>query len=292
MTLLRRTLRQFSVHQGTDLAAAQTYYAVLAVVPALVAVLALLGVVSHGPSVVDALLRVVRDVAGASAASSVRPLLRSISTSSAALPALVLGLAASVWSASGYVGAVGRSMNRVHEVEEGRSWLRLKATTLLVTLVLVVLVAASAAIALLGGSVAASVGASLGVGSGVVAAWGLVRWPVLLVLVVAVVGLLYRGTPDVRPAGRGPWSLGALVAVVATVGASVAFGFYVAGFSSYDATYGTLGGLVALLVWGWIVNVALVLGASLDAELERRRELRVGVPAEQHLPGTPRAAVT
>ena len=288
MTLLRRTLRQFSVHRGTDLAAAQTYYAVLAVVPGLVAVLALVGVVSHGPGVVDALLRIVRDVAGASAATTVRPLLRSISTSPAALPALLLGVAASVWSASGYVGAFGRSMNQVYEVEEGRSWLRQKASSLVVTLVLVVLVAVAVAIAVLSGPVAASVGRSLGLGSTVVTVWQVAQWPVLLVLVVAVVGLLYRGTGNVRLPGRNPLTLGALVAVLVTVVASVGFGFYVAHFSSYNATYGALGGLVALLVWGWLVNVSLVLGAVLDAERERHRELRDGLPAGEHLQVRPR----
>jgi len=286
--VVRKTVREFSDDQCTDLAAALTYYAILALFPAALAMLSVVGLVSDGRDTVDALLQVLRDVGAGSAADTLEPTLVQLSQSSSAGLGLVLGLAAALWSASGYVGAFGRGMNRVYEIDEGRPIWKLRPLMLLITLVTVVLTAVVALGLVLTGSAAEAVGNALGLGSTVVTVWNVAKWPVLLLVVMGVVGLLYYATPNVRQP-RFRWiSVGAAVAILIWVIASAAFGFYVAGFSSYDKTYGSLAGVIVFLLWLWITNLALLFGAELDAELERGRELQAGLPAEEEIQLPPR----
>ena len=281
--VLRKTLREFSDDECTDLAAALTYYAVLAVFPAAIALTSLLGLVGQGTSSVTTVLDIVGDLGGGSMVDSVRdPLLEVSSTPGAGL-AFVIGLAGALWSASGYVGAFGRAMNRVYEIGEGRPIWKLRPIMLLLTLVLVVLAAAVLLALIVTGPVTAAVGDAIGVGSSLQLAWSIAKWPVIFLVVMLIVGLLYYATPNVRQPKFRWVSVGAFVAIVTWALASAAFGFYVAGFSSYDKTYGTLAGVIAFLLWLWITNLALLFGAELDAELERGRELQSGVPAEREL---------
>jgi membrane protein len=286
--VLRKTVREFGKDQCTDLAAALTYYAVLALFPALVALVSLLGVVGQGPSTVDALLEIVDRLGPASAVDSLRPTIEQLSTARGAGLALVLGLAGALWSASGYVGAFGRAMNRVYEVGEGRPIWKLRPLQLLVTVVCLLLVAVAAAALVLTGPVAEAVGDQLGLGSTALLVWDIAKWPVLLAVVVVVVALLYYATPNVQQP-RFRWiSVGAALAIVVWIVASVAFGLYVSMFSSYDKTYGSLAGVIVFLLWLWLTNVALLFGAELDAELERGRELQAGMPAEETIQLPPR----
>ena len=286
--VLRKTIREFSSDGCTDLAAALTYYSVLAVFPAMIALTSVLGLVGQGTSSVTTLLDVVGDLGGASLVDSVREPLLEISRSQSAGLAFALGLAGALWSASGYVGAFGRAMNRVYEVQEGRPVWKLRPVMLLLTLVLVVLTAAVLLALVVTGPVADSVGDALGVGSGLTLAWEIAKWPVLFLVVVLIVALLYYATPNVRQP-RFRWvSVGALVAIVTWALLSAAFGLYVANFSSYDKTYGALGGVIAFLLWLWLTNIALLFGAELDAELERGRELQSGLPAEREIQLPPR----
>jgi membrane protein len=284
----RKTVREFSDDQCTDLAAALTYYAVLAMFPAALAMLSLVGLVGDGRATVEALLQVLRDVGATSAADTLEPTLLQLSESSAAGLGLVLGLATALWSASGYVGAFGRGMNRVYEIEEGRPFWKLRPLLLLVTLVTVVLAALVALALVITGPAAQAVGDALGLGSTVVTVWSIAKWPVMLLVVVFIVALLYYATPNVeQPKFR--WiSVGAVLAIVVWILASSAFGFYVANFSSYDKTYGSLAGVIAFLLWLWITNLALLFGGELDAELERGRELQAGMPAEEEIQLPPR----
>ena len=174
-------------------------------------------------------------------------------------------------------------MNRVYGVEEGRPFWRLKPQQLLLTVVLVVLCAACLVIVVVTGPVARSVGDVLGVGDDLVVLWDFLKWPVLALVVTVVVALLYWATPNVRDPGFRLVTVGALVAMLVWALASVGFAFYVANFSAYNRTYGSLAGVVVLLLWLFLTNVALVLGAELDAELERGRQLRRGIPAEEAL---------
>ncbi|MCW2787872.1 MAG: ribonuclease, partial [Aeromicrobium sp.] len=274
--------------QCTDLAAALTYYAVLALFPALVALVSLLGVLGQGQSTVDALLEIVDQVGPASAVDSLRPTIEQLSSSQGAGIALVIGLLGALWSASGYVGAFGRAMNRIYEVGEGRPIWKLRPVQLLVTLFAVLLVAVAAAALVLTGPVAEAVGEQIGLGSTAILVWDIAKWPVLLGIVVLIVAVLYYATPNVKqPTFR--WvSVGAVLAIVVWILASAAFGLYVAMFASYDKTYGSLAGVIVFLLWLWLTNLALLFGAELDAELERGRQLQAGIAAEETIQLPPR----
>ena len=285
---LRKTVREFLDDQCTDLAAALTYYAILAMFPAAIALLSLVGLVGQQQQTVDTLLQILRDVGASSAADTLEPTLTELAASRGAGIALVIGLAVALWSASGYVSAFSRGMNRIYEIDEGRPIWKLRPVMLLVTLVTVVLVALVAVGLVLTGPAAEAVGAAIGLESFAVTAWGIAKWPVLLAVVVLIVALLYYATPNVRQPKFRWISVGACVAIVVWVLASAAFGFYVANFSSYDKTYGSLAGVIAFLLWLWITNLALLFGAELDAEVERGRQLQAGIAAEEEIQLPPR----
>jgi len=278
MATLKRTAQEFSEDNLTDWAAALTYYGVLALFPALIALVSIVGLVGDPAATTQALTQIVTKIGPASAAETLAGPISSLTANrSAAGLALILGLAAALWSASGYVGGFMRASNIIYETPEGRPVWKLRPLQMLVTLITVILAAVVALSLVLTGPIVQAVAAPLGLGSTAVAAWNYAKWPVLLVIVLAIVALLYYATPNVKLRGL-KWVLpGALFALVIWLIASVAFAFYVANFGSYDKTYGTLGGIVVFLVWLWITNVALLLGAELNAERERNIELRDGV---------------
>ncbi|QGG40282.1 YihY/virulence factor BrkB family protein [Aeromicrobium yanjiei] len=286
--VVKKTVREFSKDQCTDLAAALTYYAVLALFPALVALVSLLGVFSQGPSTVDSLLKIVDQIGPSSAVDTLRPTIERLSTSQGAGLALVLGVLGALWSASGYVGAFGRAMNRVYEIGEGRPIWKLRPLQLLVTVFAIVLVAIAALALVLTGPVAEAVGDQIGLGSTAILVWDIAKWPVVLLIVVVIVAVLYYATPNVKQPKFRWISVGALVAIVVWILASAAFGLYVATFASYDKTYGSLAGVIVFLLWLWITNLALLFGAELDAELERGRQLQAGIAAEETIQLPPR----
>jgi membrane protein len=279
---------EFQRDQCTDLAAALTYYAVLSVFPALLALVSLLGLFGQGESTTQALLDIVRQLGQGQVADQLKGPIEQIMGARGAGLALVVGLAGAIWSASGYVGAFGRAMNRVYQVDEGRPVWKLRPMVLLLTVGLVVM----AALVLLGlvvsGPVAQALGDAIGLGDASVTAWKVLKWPVMLGIVVVMVAVLYHSTPNVRQP-RFRWvSVGATVAILVWVLASVAFGFYVGNFGSYNKTYGSLAGVIVFLLWLWITNLALLLGAEVDAELERARELQAGIEAEREIQLPPR----
>jgi membrane protein len=202
--------------------------------------------------------------------------------------ALVVGLATALWSASGYVGSFGRAMNRVYQIDEGRPIWKLRPVMLLVTLITVVLAALVLVGLVISGPAAKAVGDAVGLGATAVLVWNIAKWPVMLAVVVLIVALLYYATPNVKQPKFKWISVGALVAILTWVLASAAFGFYIANFSSYNKTYGSLAGVIVFLLWLWITNLALLFGAELDAELERGRQLQAGMAAEQTLQLPPR----
>ena len=283
----RSAVRQFQRDECLDLAAALTYYAVLASAPALLALVSLIGLVGDSEKIVEKVLDIAATVLPADVVDTLRPLVEQVAQNgSRAGLALVVGIALALWSASGYVGAFGRAMNRIYEVDEGRPIWKLRPVMLLITLLVVVMAALVVAALVLSGPVAEQIGETVGLGSTALTVWNIAKWPVVLLLVVAIVAMLYQGTPNVKQP-RFRWlSIGAVVAILVWVLASVGLGFYVSRFGSYDATYGTLGGVIVLLLWLWITNLALLFGGELDAELERSRELQGGIAAEEtlHLP--------
>ncbi len=280
--IARKTAREFSKDQCTDLAAALTYYAVLALFPAMIALISLVGLIGQGPQTVKTLLGVLGDVGAGSLVSTLQPTLLSISQAKqAAGIAFVIGLASALWSASGYVGSFGRAMNRMYEIGEGRPVWKLRPLLLLVTLIALLLTAAVALALVLTGPAAESVGKAIGLGSTTVLVWNIAKWPVILAVVVLIVAILYYATPNVKQPKFRWISVGALFAIVTWIVASALFGFYVTNFASYNKTYGALAGVVVFLLWLWITNLALLFGAELDAELERGRQLQAGIAAER-----------
>ncbi|SDU27268.1 YihY/virulence factor BrkB family protein [Gordonia westfalica] len=288
MFVLRKTAREFSRDQCTDLAAALTYYSVLSLFPALLAMVSLLGVFGQGEKTVDAVLTMVEDLGPSDAVDTLRaPVEQLVAAPSAGL-ALVIGLAGALWSASGYVGAFGRAMNRMYEVDEGRPIWKLRPAMLLVTLVALILAAAVALMLAVSGPVARSIGDAIGLGNTALTVWNIVRWPVVLVFVVVIVAVLYWATPNVKQPKFRWISAGAVLAIVTWIVASVAFALYVSNFGSYNKTYGALAGVIVFLLWLWLTNLALLFGAEFDAELERGRQLQAGMAAEERLQLPPR----
>ncbi|UZN04224.1 YihY/virulence factor BrkB family protein [Cellulomonas sp. S1-8] len=286
--VLRTTLREFLGDQCTDLAAALTYYAVLALAPALLAVVSLLSLVDQPDEVIDGIVDLASGAGAGEQVEGFRPVLENLSESPAAGVALVVGLVIALWSASGYVAAFSRGMNRIYEVDEGRPIWKLRPILLLLTAVLVVIAVLVVALLVLSGPVAESVGAAIGLSSTVVSVWQVVKWPVVVGLVVAGIAVLYHWTPNVRQPKFRWLSLGALLALIVWVTATAGLGLYVTTFASYDETYGSLAGVIVLLLWLWLTNLALLFGAELDAELERGRQLQAGIEAERSIQLPPR----
>lgn len=281
--VLRKTAREFGQDQCTDLAAALTYYAVMSLFPAVLVVVSLLGVLGQGQQTIDSVLQILSGLVPASAMDILRePITQLVNSPSAGL-ALIIGVLGAVWSASGYIGAFGRAMNRIYEVEEGRPVWKLRPVQLIVTLAGLVMVVAVVLMLAISGPVAQAIGDVVGLGDAAVTAWSILRWPVILLFVVLAVAVLYYVTPNVKQPKFKWISVGAGVGIVVWALASVLFGVYVSNFSSYNKTYGAVGGVIVFLLWLWITNVALLFGAELDAELERGRQLQAGMPAEREL---------
>ncbi|MGY1811617.1 YihY/virulence factor BrkB family protein [Blastococcus sp. SYSU D00820] len=272
---LKRTLKEFSEDNLTDWAAALTYYGVLALFPALIALVSIVGLVVDPQTLSDALTTIVPG----SAAATINPVIQQIAGNTATAGfGLVIGLAAAIWSASGYVGAFTRAANVVYETPEGRKIWKLKPLQLLVTLIGVLFAAVIVAAVVVSGPVADAIGQALGLGSTVTTVWNIAKWPVIVVLVALMIAVLYYATPNVRLRGFKFVSPGAGVAILVWAVASALFAFYVANFGSYNKTYGALAGVVIFLIWFWLTNVALLFGIELDAEIERTKELKEGVP--------------
>ena len=282
---LKRTLTEFKEDELTDRAAALTYYGVLSIFPALIALVSIVGLVGDPATVTKALTDVVSSIGPASAAETFKGPIESITQSSGAAGILlIVGIASALWTASGYVGAFMRASNVIYEVEEGRSFVKLRPLQMLVTLFLVLLTALVLLALVLTGPLAEAVGSAVGLGATAVTVWDIAKWPVLLAVVVVMIALLYYASPNAKLRGVKSILPGSVLAVVIWLIASAAFAFYVANFGSYNKTYGALGGVVIFLVWLWITNVAILLGAELNAERERSRQLEEGAPgAEREL---------
>ncbi|MCW2740697.1 MAG: putative ribonuclease [Blastococcus sp.] len=271
---LKRTLKEFSEDNLSDWAAALTYYGVLALFPALLALLSIAGLLMDKATITDAVTAVVPG----SAADTLTPVINQIASNSAAGFGLVLGVAGAIWSASGYVGAFTRAANVVYETPEGRKVWKLKPLQLLVTLIGILFAAVIVAMVALSGPVVEAIGGAIGLGDTALTVWNIAKWPVILVLLALMIAVLYYSTPNVKLRGFTWVSPGAGVAIVVAVVGSALFAFYVANFGSYNKTYGSLAGVIVFLVWFWLVNLALLFGIELDAEVERTKELKEGVP--------------
>ena len=286
--ILKKTLREFSKDQCPDLAAALTYYSVLSLFPAMLALVSLIGIFGDPQKTTDALLQIVSGFAPAETVDTVGGTVAELASAPAAGLTLVIGLATALWSASGYVGAFGRAMNRVYEVDEGRPFVKLRGTMLAVTLLSVVIVALLAGMLVLSGPVAEAVGGLIGLSGAFVAVWNIAKWPVMVALIIVIIAVLFYATPNVKQPKFKWMSIGSGIALFIFLLASVGFGFYVGNFGNYNKTYGALGGVIVMLLWLWILNMSLLFGAEFDAEMERGRQLQAGIKAEETIQLPPR----
>jgi membrane protein len=279
----RKSWREFMDDECQDLAAALTYYGVLSIFPAALALTALLGLVGQAETSVQKVVDVLDPLVSEDTLGTVRPVLEQLANSQSAGLTLVLGLLVALWTASGYVGAFSRAMNRIYEIPEGRPFWKLRPITMLITLVAVGLVACVLLMLVVSGPLADSIGDAFGLGSQTLTLWRILKWPLIGLLAIVIVALLYYATPNVRQPKFRWLSIGAVVAIVIAVVASIFFSIYVAQFGSYNKVYGSLAGVVVTLIFLWLTNVALLLGAEINAELERGRQLQGGFSAEREL---------
>ncbi|WP_062430331.1 YihY/virulence factor BrkB family protein [Herbidospora daliensis] len=278
--VLRRTVAEFQEDKITDWAAALTYYAILSIFPALLAVVSLLGL--FGQSATRPISENLSAIAPGPAREIIDTVLQSLQGSQgAAGVATVIGLAVALWSASGYVGAFMRAANIMYEMPEGRPIWKTLPLRLGITAVLVVMMAAGAVAVVFTGSLAEQAGRVLGIGDTGLTIWNIAKWPVLVVVFIFVLALLYWFAPNVEHPGFRWITPGSTVAVIGWIVASGLFGFYVANFGSYSKTYATLAGVVVFLIWLWITNIAILLGVEFDAEIARGRAIAAGQPADQ-----------
>jgi membrane protein len=278
--VLKRTVSEFRADNLTDWAAALTYYAILSIFPALIVLVSILGLA--GDSATNAVLDNINELGPGPAQDIISGAIKQIASSQGTAGiAFVLGLLAALWSASGYVGAFSRASNVMYETEEGRPFWKLRPLQIGMTLVLLLLVAVSAIAVVISGPLTSEVGKLFGVEGTAVTLFNIIKWPVIVVVVITMLAILYYGAPNVRHPGFRWITPGGVLAVVLWILASIGFAFYVANFGSYNKTYGSLAGVIVFLVWLWISNVAVLLGAEMNAELERGRELESGVPEER-----------
>jgi membrane protein len=289
--VLKRAFAEFKDDNLTDWAAALTYYGLLSLFPGLIALVSIVGLVGDPRGATQTITEVVTAIGPQSAAQTFAGPIESIAADqSTAGVTFVLGLAVALWSASGYVGAFIRASNVIYETREGRPFWKLRPLQIAVTLAMVLLGVMLIVGLVLTGPVVDAVAGPLGVGSTAVTVWNIAKWPAMAAVFVLMVGVLYYASPNAKIRGFRWVTPGSLVAIVVWAVASAAFAFYVANFGSYDKTYGTLGGLVALLVWLWISNVAILFGHELNAELERGAEIEEGRPgAEREIQLEPRS---
>jgi membrane protein len=281
--VLKRTVREFSEDNLTDRAAALTYYAVLAIFPALIVVVSVLGLI--GESVTKPLIDNLGTVAPGPAKEIVTSAIKNIEGGQGAAGVFfVAGLLAAIWSASGYIAAFMRASNAIYDIEEGRPVWKTLPLRVGLTLLLMVLTAVTAIGVTLSGGLAHQTGNLIGVGDTAVQIWNIAKWPVLLLFVSFLFAVLYWAAPNVKQPGFRWITPGGVLAVLGWVIASVAFAFYVGNFGSYNKTYGALAGPIVFLVWLWISNVMILLGAEFNAELERGRAIEAGMRPEDKEP--------
>jgi len=288
---VKRTVKEFLEDDMTDWAAALTYYGLLAIFPALLAFVGVFGLVASREGATQAINDIVTQIGPASAADTFSGPIESITSNSAASGFMaIVGFVLAIWSASGYVGAFMRASNIIYETPEGRPFWHLRPLQLLITLVTVILAAITVLALAVSGPLAEAVGGAIGLSDAAVTVYQIAKWPILALLVITIFSVLYYAAPNVKIRGFKWVTPGGIVALVVWIIASAAFALYVANFSAYDKTYGTLGGVIVLLIWMWITNLAVLFGHELNAERERSQELEEGVPrAEREIQLKPRA---
>jgi membrane protein len=275
---LKRTAAEFKEDKLNHWGAALTYYAVLSIFPALLVLVSLVGLLADPARVTKVLTDTVSQMGPSTAADTFQGPIESLTSSrGTAGIMLIVGVASALWAASGYVSAFADACNTIYEVEENRPFWKLKPIQLLVTFVVILLAAFVALALVLSGPIVGALGSSLGLSDTVLTLWRFAKWPAMALLVIVILGVLYYATPNAKVSGVRWITGGAVLALVAWVVASIVLALYVSRFGSYDKTYGTLGGVVVFLIWLWVTNMAILLGAEFNAETERAKQLHTNV---------------
>jgi len=273
---------KFIADGGTDLAASLTYFAVLSLFPALLAITSIIGLLDD--DTIAKLLEIAEEMGvPSSSLTIIEDFIASNLSSGGASVALFIGVAAALYSASNYVNAFSRSMNKVYDVQEGRPIWVLKPWIYGITIVMAIMVMLVAFALVVNTSFAESIADVVGLGSTVVLVWSIAKWPVVIAIVMGIVSVLYWATPNVIPKFRFI-TVGSAFAIIVWALATVLLGLYVGSdLASYNATYGALAGVIVLLLWIWVTNIVLLVGAEVDSEIERSRQLQAGVAAEEQI---------
>lgn len=280
---VKRALSEFRADQMTDQAAALTYYGVLALFPGLLVLVSILGLFGDPQRTTQTMTEILTELAPGGGAETLTDAVRNVTQQRGTAGVMfVVGVLGALWSASGYIGAFMRAANVAYETDEGRPFWKLRPLQLLLTLGAALLAALVLVGLVLTGPVVSAIAGPIGIGDQAVDVWNVAKWPVLLLIVMVVVAILFYAAPNARIPAFKLITPGAVLAILLWLVASAGFAFYVANFGSYDKTYGALGGAVTLLVWLWISNCALLLGVQLNAEAERSREFRAGIPGAEH----------
>jgi membrane protein len=283
--VLKRTVTQFQADQLTDWAAALTYYGIMSLFPALLVAVSALGL--FGRRTMDEVINNVTTLTPGTAQSVVKAAVGQLQQARGTAGVLaIVGLAGALWSASAYISAFIRAANAIYDVPEGRPIWKTLPLRIGLTVLTGALLGVSVLAIVFTGRFAQRVGDAFGIGRTAVTVWDYAKWPVLVIAISLMFAVLYYLAPNARHTGFRWITPGSVLAVVIWLVASGGFALYVANFNSYNKTYGTFGGVIAFLVWLWISNVAVLLGAEFDAELERGRAIQGGMPAgeEPYLP--------
>jgi membrane protein len=265
-----------------DWAAALTYYGLLSLFPAVIAFVGIIGLVVDPADATKTITDVVTQIGPSSAADTFSGPIESVTSSSGTSGIMaIVGIFVALWAASGYVGAFMRASGVIYETPEGRPIWKLRPLQLLVTLVILILAAITLLALIVSGPLAEAIGGAVGLSDTAVTIYQIAKWPILAALAITIFAILYYASPNVKLRGFKWVTPGAVLALVVWLIASAGFAFYVANFGSYDKTYGTLGGIVVLLIWLWITNLAILFGHELNAERERSAELGERVPRSE-----------
>jgi membrane protein len=276
--ITKRTLRAFYDDQMTHHAAALTYYALMSLFPAVLLALSLLGLLGQYPETYNAIMDYLREVAPVSVVDPLdRSLRRALQSKGTAATALVISIVVALYGTTGALEAARRALNVVFEADGGRSFLRRKALDVASTFVLMVLVLASLVMVFVGGRFAEDLLGFIGLGSTASQVWDVARWPGALAVAMLVFAFIYYVTPDVRQRSFRWVTPGAAVGVLLWLAASIGFSAFISNFADVGALYGAFAGAIVLVGWLWLTNVALLLGAELNAEIEREQQLGEGV---------------
>ncbi|MEX0172970.1 YihY/virulence factor BrkB family protein [Streptomyces sp. LMG1-1-1.1] len=278
--VLRGTLKEFKEDELIDRAAALTYYGVLAIFPAILVLVSILGIV--GESAIKQVLENLQKLAPGPARDVITDAVQQLQGNSGlGSVTAVVGLVLAVWSASGYIAAFIRTSNAVYDMPEGRPVWKILPLRLALTVTLMILLVASALIVVFTGGLAQQAGDALGVGDTAMTVWSIVKWPVLVLLATTMIALLYWAAPNAKGRGFRWVTPGSFLALVLWMIASAGFAFFVANFGSYNKTYGAVAGVIIFLAWLWITNLAILLGLEFDAEMTRQRAIAGGHPKDE-----------